>query len=243
AIEVYRNKPILYGCGDFINDYEGIAGYEEYRSHLVLAYFVSLDRSTRKLVRLEMAPFETHRFSLRAANADGARWLSETLDRESRPFGTTVRLRRGNRLRLDWRTNGQRWEHFAHGADIGVRGIGPSKAEAFRQAALALTGVVTDPAQVIPRTAVTIEREAPDDEILLLDWLNALIYEMSASHLLFGAFEIEMDGHRLRAKARGEKVDRNRHEPAVEVKGATCTGLSVGRNTDGEWVAQCVVDV
>lgn len=243
AIEVYRGKPILYGCGDFINDYEGIRGHEEYRTRLVLAYFVSLDRSTRKLVRLEMTPFETYRFSLRSADEEDARWLRDTLDRESAQFGTTISALPGNRLRLNWRTSGARWEHFAHGADIGVRGIGPSRPEAFCQTALALTGVVTDPAQVIPKTTVTIEREAPDDEILLLDWLNALVYEMSASQLLFGAFEVEMDGHRLRAKAHGEKVDPNRHEPAVEVKGATCTGLSVAQNAEGEWVAQCVVDV
>lgn len=136
-----------------------------------------------------------------------------------------------------------RWEHFAHGADIGVRGIGASKAEAFRQAALALAAVVTDPAHVAPEITVTIEREAPDDEILLLDWLNALIYEMSANHLLFGSFEVGIDGHRVRAKACGEKVDVTRHEPAVEVKGATCTALSVVQNADGDWVAQCVVDV
>ncbi len=136
-----------------------------------------------------------------------------------------------------------RWEHFAHGADIGVRGIGASKAEAFRQAALALTAVVTDPAHVIPEVTAAIECDAPDDEILLLDWLNALIYEMSANHLLFGAFEVGIDGHRLRAKARGEKVDVARHEPAVEIKGATCTALSVAQNPDGDWVAQCVVDV
>lgn len=136
-----------------------------------------------------------------------------------------------------------RWEHFAHGADIGIRGIGPTKEEAFRQAAVALTAVITDPARVAPEQCVIVEREAPDDEILLLDWLNALIYEMSANHLVFGAFEVRVENHRLRALARGETVDVTRHEPAVEVKGATCTALSVAQNNEGEWVAQCVVDV
>lgn len=136
-----------------------------------------------------------------------------------------------------------RWEHFPHGADIGVRGIGPTKEEAFRQAALALTAVITDPARVTCDQSVTIEREAPDDEILLFDWLNALIYEVSANYLVFGSFEVHIADHRLRALARGEPVDITRHEPAVEVKGATCTELSVARNDAGEWVAQCVVDV
>lgn len=136
-----------------------------------------------------------------------------------------------------------RWEHFQHGADIGIRGIGPTKEEAFRQAALALTAVVTDPAGVALKREVIVEREAPDDDILLMDWLNALIYEMSANHLVFGFFEVLLGDHRLQGRAWGETVDVERHEPAVEVKGATCTCLSVAQNPDRDWVAQCVVDV
>ena len=136
-----------------------------------------------------------------------------------------------------------RWEHFAHGADIGVRGRGESKEEAFRQAALALTAVVTDPAGLRREREARFDMEAPDDEILLMDWLNALIYEMAANGLVFGDFDVRIEGHRLLARARGETVDAERHEPTVEVKGATCTGLSVSRNEQGEWVAACVVDV
>jgi len=136
-----------------------------------------------------------------------------------------------------------RWEHFGHGADIGIRGIGPAKEEAFRQAAIALTAVITDPGCIALERDVVIEREAPDDEILLMDWLNALIYEMAVHQLVFGAFDVHLQGNRLRGKAWGEKVDVRRHEPAVEVKGATCTGLSVAMNNAGEWVAECVVDV
>ncbi len=136
-----------------------------------------------------------------------------------------------------------RWEHFAHGADIGVRGWGQTKEEAFRQAALALTAVVTDPARLRREREARFEMEAPDDEILLMDWLNALIYEMAANDVVFGDFDVRIEGHRLQALARGEAVDVERHEPAVEVKGATCTGLSVNRNEQGEWVAACVVDV
>lgn len=135
------------------------------------------------------------------------------------------------------------WEHFPHGADIGVRGIGATRGEAFEQAALALTAVVTDPAQVAADTAVEIRCEAPDDELLLADWLNALIYEMATRAMLFGRFAVTLDDHALAAKIWGEPVDRLRHRPAVEVKGATYTALSVARRDDGVWVAQCVVDV
>ncbi|MBZ5637060.1 MAG: archease, partial [Acidobacteriia bacterium] len=72
-----------------------------------------------------------------------------------------------------------RWEHYAHGADIGVRGIGRSMTEAFEQAAVALAGVITDHSRVKARQDVTIECEAPNPEVLLVDWLNALVYEMA----------------------------------------------------------------
>ena len=136
-----------------------------------------------------------------------------------------------------------RWEHFAHAADIGVRGIGATLEEAFEQAALALTAVVVDPEQVRLVTTVDISCEAPDDELLLVDWLNALVYEMATRHVLFGGFDVHLETSHLTAQAHGEPVDRARHEPAVEVKGATYTSLRVARAEDGGWVAQCVVDV
>lgn len=135
------------------------------------------------------------------------------------------------------------WEHFAHGADIGVRGIGPTKEEAFEQIALALTGVITDPTAVRPTLGVHVTCEAPTDDVLLADWLNALVYEMATQRMLFGAFVVTIEGSRLKGTAWGEAVDRVRHEPAVEVKGATYTALRVERLEDGHWLAQCVVDV
>lgn len=135
-----------------------------------------------------------------------------------------------------------RWEHFAHAADIGVRGIGPSCEEAFAQAALALTAVVTDPAPLAPRVAVAIACEAPDRELLLADWLNALIYEMATRRLLFGRFALRIEGTKLAATAWGEPADAERHAPAVEPKGATYTALRVAQE-DGRWIAECVVDV
>lgn len=136
-----------------------------------------------------------------------------------------------------------RWEHFAHGADIGVRGVGRTPAQAFEQAALALTAVIADPASVAAQTAVDIACEAPDTELLLADWLNALVYEMQVRSMLFGRFEVSIEGTRLAARAWGEPVDVARHQPAVEVKGATYTQLAVRRLDDGNWLAQCVVDV
>ncbi len=135
------------------------------------------------------------------------------------------------------------WEHFQHGADIGVRGIGPTMDAAFSEAALALTAVVTDPAGVASEVPVAIRCEAPDDELLFADWLNALVYEMATRNLLFGRYDCRVADHRLAATAWGEPIDVARHLPAVEVKGATYTALAVNRRDDGMWVAQCVVDV
>jgi SHS2 domain-containing protein len=135
------------------------------------------------------------------------------------------------------------WEHFSHGADVGVRGIGATRGEAFEQAAVALTAVVDDPAHVSGDAPVRIRCQAPDDELLLADWLNALVYEMATRHMLFGRFTVSLHDHTLDAEAWGEPLDRARHRPAVEIKGATYTALSVAQRADGSWVAQCVVDV
>jgi SHS2 domain-containing protein len=139
--------------------------------------------------------------------------------------------------------SGKRWEHFPHGADMGVRGVGDTRDEAFEQAAVALSAVITDPAGISATEEVEIRCQAPDDELLLADWLNALIYEMATRKLLFGRHEVHIKDHRLAARAWGEPVDPARHQPAVEVKGATYTALRVAREANGEWVAQCVVDV
>jgi tRNA nucleotidyltransferase (CCA-adding enzyme) len=136
-----------------------------------------------------------------------------------------------------------RWEHFPHGADVGVRGIGPSREAAFEMAALALTAIVCDPSEVAGAQPVEIECTAPDEALLLVAWLNAVIYEMATRRMLFGRFNVAIDGLRLEGRAWGEAVDVARHRPAVEPKGATFTELHVGRDGSGEWRAQCVVDV
>jgi len=134
------------------------------------------------------------------------------------------------------------WEHFDHEADMGVRGCGETLAQAFEQAALALTAVAVDPARVEPLVKVDIACEAPEADLLLVDWLNALIYEMWTRRMLFSRFAVAIEGERLAASAWGQGVDVEKHQPAVESKGATYTELKVEQHAGG-WVAQCVVDV
>ena len=135
-----------------------------------------------------------------------------------------------------------RWEHFPHGADIGIRGVGPTMASALEQVALALTAVLTDPSSVASKETVEIRCEASTADELLFDWIDILIYEMSVRAMVFGSFDVRIDGNRLVARALGEAVDRTVHEPAIEVKGPTYTELRVVEE-GGQWVAQCVVDV
>lgn len=141
------------------------------------------------------------------------------------------------------RVTGCRWERFEHESDVGVRGFGKTRDEAFEQAALALTSVVTDPRGVHPRERVEIRCEAPDAELLFADWLNALVYEMATRGMVFGRFAVRSKGARLQAEAWGEAVDVRRHRPAVEIKAATYHGLRVESCEDGGWVAQGVLDV
>jgi len=136
-----------------------------------------------------------------------------------------------------------RWEHFPHGADLGVRGFGPTPAEAFAQAALAMCAAIVDLGAVRREQAIAIEQEAASLDLLLMDWLNALVYEMAARRMIFGAFEVAIPDGKLRARAFGEKISRERHAPAVEVKGATFTELAVREDRPGLWRAQCVIDV
>jgi len=135
------------------------------------------------------------------------------------------------------------WEHFDHQADIGIRGTGRTMAEAFEQAAVAMTAVITPPERILSREAVRVHCEAPDRELLLADWLNAILGEMSTLRMLFSHFEVTVTGNMLEAVLHGEKLDASRHEPSVEVKGATYHHLSVRQDAEGNWTAQCVVDV
>ncbi|MGO8915492.1 MAG: archease [Stellaceae bacterium] len=114
-------------------------------------------------------------------------------------------------------------EHFPHGADIGVRGIGHTKEQAFEQVALALTEIVTEVTSILPREVVEMDCAAPSDGVLLADWLNRVIYEMAVRHMVFGRFEVTTENGHLRGRAWGEKIDQARHTPAV---GSMCDGAS-----------------
>jgi len=135
-----------------------------------------------------------------------------------------------------------RWEHFPHDADVGVRGFGATAADAFEQAAHALMAVVTN-AEIRPLAAIDVSCEASDLELLFVEWLNAIIYEMAVRKMLFGRFAVRIEGERLNGTLWGEPVDVARHAPACEPKGATYTALKVARSPDGTWSAGCIVDV
>jgi tRNA nucleotidyltransferase (CCA-adding enzyme) len=134
------------------------------------------------------------------------------------------------------------WEHFYHQADIGVRGVGSDIEGAFEQAAIGLMAVVCSVEKVSPIKRIEIECSCADVELLFVDWLNAIIYEMAVRKMLFGRFEVRISEGRLTGVAFGETANPEKHETAVEVKGATYTELAV-REEDGRWMAQCVVDV
>lgn len=135
------------------------------------------------------------------------------------------------------------WEHFEHGADIGIRGMGATVAQAFEQAALAMTAVITELECVAAEQAFVIECQAPDVELLFVSWINELIYQMAVQRVVFRRYHVTIQNDRLTATALGEAIDREKHQPAVEIKGATFTELHVRQREDGVWLAQCVVDV
>jgi poly-gamma-glutamate synthesis protein (capsule biosynthesis protein) len=102
GIEVYRDKLILYGCGDFINDYEGIGGHEDFRGELSLMYFVAVDPRSGNLARLKLVPLQINQLQLHSATAQDASWLHDTLNREGQHLGTRVQLNEDNTMLLHW---------------------------------------------------------------------------------------------------------------------------------------------
>lgn len=136
-----------------------------------------------------------------------------------------------------------KWQHFQHVADIGIRGFGETPEQAFIQAAIAMTAVITEPESVAANTCIDIECQSQDLEYLFMDWINALVYEMAIRKMLFSQFEVSISDHKLNARVCGETVNREKHQPAVEIKGATLTELRVKQQKDGVWLAQCIVDV
>jgi len=136
------------------------------------------------------------------------------------------------------------WQHYSHPADMGIRGFGRTKQEAFEQAALALTAIITDLKTIEAKQQIEIVCEAQiEDELLLVEWLNALLYEMATRQMLFGRFEVSFEPPGLRARAWGEKINLKRHRPVIEVKAATYCDLKVKCDENQGWSAQCIVDV
>jgi poly-gamma-glutamate capsule biosynthesis protein CapA/YwtB (metallophosphatase superfamily) len=102
ALEVYKGKLILYGCGDFLNDYEGIGGFEQFRGDLCLMYFVDLEVLTGRLLSLEMVPMQIRRFKLNNVMKADALWLGAVLEREVSKFGCHLEMKWDNTLSLKW---------------------------------------------------------------------------------------------------------------------------------------------
>jgi len=102
GIEVYKQKLIIYGAGDFINDYEGISGYEQYRDDLAVMYLAKIEPANGKLVELEMYPFEIRNFQLQKVSNSDLKWLRDQLDNQGRNLGTRVKLHPPNSLLLQW---------------------------------------------------------------------------------------------------------------------------------------------
>jgi SHS2 domain-containing protein len=136
----------------------------------------------------------------------------------------------------------ERWEHYEDGGSgIGVRGFGDTAADAFEQAALALTATMTDPQGVSSRERVVIRCEAPTDDLLLATWLDAVRSRMKSSRMLFSRFEVWLDGTRLTAHAWGEPMNPDRHELRLQVKGARADTPHVARHGEG-WMAQAIME-
>jgi len=134
------------------------------------------------------------------------------------------------------------YETFEHEADIGIRGFGDSMAEAFENAACAMYSVMVNIQTIEPKEKRSVAVSAPDRELLLIEWLNALLSLSDVERMVFSKFEVKIDGTSLIGTAWGEALDRVRHQPHVEIKGATFHMLSV-QELDNRYVAQCVVDV
>jgi SHS2 domain-containing protein len=134
-------------------------------------------------------------------------------------------------------------EFFDHTADLGLRVRAADLDELFAEAARALfAAVVEDPASVRPLQTRTLELAGADREYLLFDWLKTLLYHFDAEHLLFARFEVRVREDGLTATARGEPLDRTRHELNHEVKAITYHGLRVEETADG-YLAEVIVDI
>lgn len=176
------------------------------------------------LKRLEVVPGATHLFeepgTLEVAANLASAWLERYATRRA-----------------------PRWERYRHGADVGIRGFGATVDEAFEGIGLALTSTICDPGRVGALHSVEIRCAAPDLEALLYEWVNAVVHEIATRRMLFAHYHVRILDGELHAIATGEPLVISRHQPAVEVHGATYTDLRVHAEPGGPWAAQCVIDV
>lgn len=135
------------------------------------------------------------------------------------------------------------WSHFEHKADMGIEGRGPSMEMAFAQAGLALNAIISDLKSISPRVVRQIRCLGDDPEILFFDFINEIIFLISSQGMIFCRIEVKITGSELAAWLSGEDIDPAKHDPAVEIKGASFNNLSVKQDKNGQWVARCVVDV
>jgi SHS2 domain-containing protein len=133
------------------------------------------------------------------------------------------------------------YEYFEHQADVGIVGRGRSLEEAFAEAAKAMFNLMVDIEAVRPIKVIEVECEAENEEELFVEWLNALLAEASINNMVLSQFDVRIEKGKLVGLARGEELNPARHEVRTEVKAATYSQLKIIK--DGEFVAQCVVDV
>ncbi|MCK4310421.1 MAG: archease [Methanomicrobia archaeon] len=137
------------------------------------------------------------------------------------------------------------YELLEHEADIGIRGYGNTIEEAFETGARAMFSIMIDLETVKSEKNVKIKCEAPDIEALFVEWLNELLTKKDLEEMSFSRFEVKIykdDIYRLEGTASGERFDQKKHKPKLEVKGATYSGLKIGKKDEKIFI-QCIVDV
>ncbi|WP_457752824.1 archease [Thermococcus sp.] len=141
----------------------------------------------------------------------------------------------------------RKWEHYEHTADIGIRGYGRTLEESFENVAIALFDVMVDVRKVEPKEVREIEVSGKDLYALLYNFLEELLILHDTEGLVFSDFEVKIEkteeGYKLKAKAYGEPLDYEKHEPKEEVKAITYHDMKIEQLEEGTWIAQLVPDL
>ncbi len=135
-----------------------------------------------------------------------------------------------------------RYELFDHPSEQGIRGYGKTPAEAFEEAAKAMESIIADIDKIEAKQEREIKLENPDKEILLVKWLNELLYLLDVDGLVFSDFEVQIKNDELKARVKGEEFNSDKHGSGTIIKAPTYNELKV-KEENGQWIAQCVVDV